>query len=812
MRIIIIFLLLGSFSSFGANEKSVSIERTVDKIKLDGQLDEAFWFDCQILTDFIQNTPVAGAKSSKKTEVRITYSDDAIYVGATMFDDIDSMTTTLSQRDDLGNADWFAVVFDPYNAGTIGFAFLVTSAGVQIDELHDVENIDDNWNAVWQSAVQIYEDRWVVEMKIPFSALRFSSENENDWGVNFARNIRKDREQSYWNEYDPSGLNLISQLGTLKGIKNVDSPLRLSFTPYVSGYVENYNGNTGYSANGGMDLKWGVNEAFTIDMTLIPDFGQVQFDNQVLNLSPFEVRFNERRQFFTEGTELFNKSDEVFYSRRIGSTPVNYGAAYDNLDSNEVVNNNPGSTQLLNATKFSGRTKKGTGIGVFNAVTGRMYAEVEDTLTGVTRSVQTGPLSNYNMFVIDQNMKNNSSISLTNTNVWREGYTYDANVTSVIIDIYTKEQKFNYWGIGNVSQILSEGSNEIGHLMYLGAEKSAGNFTGGVVYSEIGEKFDPNDMGFNQITNIRNTSLWANYNIFKPFWRLNRMWSSFSANYQSLISPSVYSSFSINGNIGGNFRNFLAAGIDFYAEPIRTHDYFEPRVDGRFYEGDAMTFFGGFISSDYSKPFALDINSGYFHYFEYQRNGFDLSISPRIRFNDKWFLVYRYWQNNAYNEEGVALTNDFEVPMIGDDPVFAKRDRTTITNTIDLSYIFNNKMGVTFRLRHYWSKLEYNNFFVLNDKGIMDPTEYTGVGANEESLHDNSFNAFTIDMAYRWVFAPGSELSLVWKNSIFDFSQNVTQNYFENVNTLSGLPATNSISLKLLYYIDYWKIHQALFN
>src|SRR5690606_38379779 len=129
----------------------------------------------------------------------------------------------------------------------------------------------------------------------------------------------------------------------------------------------------------------------------------------------------------------------------------------------------------------------------------------------------------------------------------------------------------------------------------------------------------------------------------------------------------------------------------------------------------------------YSKPFALDLNGTWYQYFEHERYGFDLGISPRIRFNDKWFLVYDYNQNNAWNEEGVALTADFEIPTVGNDRVFAKRHRTTITNTVNLSYIFNNRMGLTFRLRHYWSKLQYNSFYVLNEEGKMLPTSYTGL-------------------------------------------------------------------------------------
>jgi hypothetical protein len=386
-----------------AVEKSFLIQRVEGKVEIDGELNEAFWSNAQVAANFIQNTPVAGANSIRKTVVRMGYDNSALYIGAEMFDERDSMSFTLSQRDDPGNADWFGVVIDPYHAGTIGFAFSVTSAGVQIDELHQVSSIDETWNAVWESEVSIKDDRWVAEIKIPFSALRFPKKELQTWGINFMRTIRRKRESSHWNYYNPQGINLISQLGTLEGINGVESPVRLSLTPYVSGYIENFNGSTGYTLNGGMDLKYGLNEAFTLDLTLVPDFGQVQFDQQVLNLSPFEVQFNENRQFFTEGTELFNKQS-LLYSRRVGGVPINYGGVPAQVDSNETIIVNPGQTQLINATKLSGRTKKGTGIGVFNAITIPMEAVIENNETLERRRIETATATNYNVLRIMSGM------------------------------------------------------------------------------------------------------------------------------------------------------------------------------------------------------------------------------------------------------------------------------------------------------------------------------------------------------------------------------------------------------------------------
>lgn len=804
------WLTIGAIcATFWANAetKQVSVSRIQEKVNLNGELDEAFWNQCQVLSDFKQYSPVAGANASRQTKVRVVYDNTAIYIGAEMIDERDSMSLTLSQRDDFGNADYFGVIVDPYNAGTIGFAFFVTSSGVQIDQLHESSGPDNNWNAVWKSEVSVQDDRWTAEIKIPFSAIRFPKKVIQTWGINFMRSIRRKREDSYWNFYDPKGVNLISQLGVVHGIENVDSPLRLSFSPYVSGYVENFDGNTGYTLNGGMDLKYGLNEAFTLDMTLIPDFGQVQFDNQVLNLSPFEVRFNENRQFFTEGTELFNKQG-LFYSRRVGGAPLFYNAAFTALDSNEIVRENPQTTQLINATKLSGRTKTGTGIALFNAVTSSVNAVLTDTLTQTDRQFETGPLSNYNVFVIDQNLKNNSTVTLTNTNVMRNGHAYDANVTALGGNLYTKNLKYNASASVAFSQLLGNDSTVFGYKTTVRLAKSRGNLLWRLNYGESNNTYNQNDLGFQQNNNTRNFSALINYNIFKPFWRFYRVWSSFEATYSRLVLPNEYASFGLSGAVNGTFRNFMTAGIWLEAAPLPNHDWFEPRQVGRFYETDSYYGAGGFISSDYSKPFALDLNVSYLAFLEPQRYSTSVFISPRVRASDRLMIIYNYNLDYAANEEGAALTRGFEVPLIGENPVFAKRDRLTMVNGIAADYIFTNRMGITFSLRHYWSKVTYNSFYVLNEKGQFWDTDYVGLDESGVSLHNNNFNAFTIDMVYRWVFAPGSELRLVWKNSIFNSSEVVSTTYADNLQNLVNFPATNSLSLKVLYYIDFWETTQ----
>ena len=801
LKLCILSFICFSFS-WSQTKKSLQALPTVIPIKIDGVLDEPVWKKAEIATDFTQTSPVAGQKASQPTEVRVLYDNSALYISAVLYDvSRDSITQTLSNRDDFGNADYFGVIIDTYGSSTIGFAYLVTSAGVQIDDLHTSSSIDRNWNAAWYSKVKIHDDKWIVEMKIPLSSIRFPNQDVQNWRINFNRSTRRNREDSFWNYYDPKGFNFLSQFGELKGVKGIKSPIRLSVSPYVSAYAENYDGTTNYNINGGADLKYGINDAFTVDMTLIPDFGQVKFDEQVLNLSPFEVRYNENRQFFTEGTEMFNKAG-IFYSRRIGTIPINkYGT---DESKNEIITSNPDVTPLLNATKLSGRTKKGLGIGFFNGITRATSAIILDTITNTTREFETNPFSNYNVLVFDQNLKNNSTVTFTNTSVWRAGKTYDANVSALSYDLYNKKGTYNIFGTTNISQKYGE-TNEFGYRTDFTFDKSSGNFQFGLDLAIADDKYDPNDLGFLLRNNFQNYTADFFYNTYTPFWRIFKSWQGLEFNYNKLLTPNVYTQSSINYNFGATFKNFLTAGgwSGYYFD---NYDYFEPRVDGRYFIIPQAIDGGIFISTNYAKSFALDVNLNTTQ-FVTNRKTYSTRISPRFRFSDKFTMIYAFSLNQSINEQGLALTNDYSSLFVGNDPVFGERDRQNIENSIQANYIFTNRMGITFKLRHYWAKVDYNSFYTLNQNGSLSPLpSYTGLNDDGLSIHNANFNAFTIDMVYTWVFAPASELSIVWKNSIFSSSNQTDFTYFQNTQNLTQLPATNSISFKLLYYLDYYQV------
>jgi hypothetical protein len=824
-----------------APKRQLQATRTSTPPKLDGLLDEAAWQAAPIATNFYEYEPTPGPVEKHPTEVRVLYDDNAIYIGAIMHDVAqDSILRELSNRDNIGNSDWFGVFFDTYNDHLNGYEFIVTSGGVQVDLRQSPANGEDgSWNAVWDSRTALRGTDWVAEIQIPYSAIRFSKATEQVWGLNFGRQRRASRQKFFWNEVKPAVSGFVNQWGELTGLRDLKPPLRLSLTPYVSTYLNHYpyneqgKQNTTTSFNGGADVKWGINESFTLDATLVPDFGQVQSDNQVLNLSPFEVQYNENRGFFTEGTELFNKGG-LFYSRRVGAQPLGFGGVEDQLRAGyleadgsrhrgEFIVQNPGITRLLNATKVSGRTSKGLGVGIFNAISNDVYATLQDSTSGARRDVLTQPLSNYNIVVLDQSLKNNSYVSLINTNVTRAGSTYDANVTGGLFRFANKANSYALDGRvvysnrrGKSFGSEAEVSDQDGYKYYLAFNKISGKFTWGVDHGIESHTYNPNDLGLLFANNNISQSLYANYNIYKPFWKLNKLSTYASLSYSLLERPRLYQDLGFYA--GGNTtitKNFLTVGFDFSLSPT-TRDYFDPRRVplGRYYvRKPANTGLSGFISSDYRKKFAYDISGGVRLFAadgdRTGRRSASLTLSPRYRVSNQLSFVYALSVERNQNQIGYAggldgslpYDNGFLTSFGGNDGdvLMGRRHVTTFTNTATATYTFTNRMSCNIRLRHYVSNVHYRDFARLHPDGVETPEPAY------QRNRDNTFNAFNIDAVYSWWFAPGSQVSIVWKNAAASFfeSNAATPLYFDNLSNTINTPHNNNVSVKVLYYLDY---------
>ncbi len=794
--LILALSLTATLAQNSAPKKKLTATRTTVSPKIDGNIDDAVWANASIATDFIELRPVPGRVEPKegRTEIKMLYDDYAIYISARMYDNPDSVVHELVARDQIGNADFVGIVFDTFLDGVNGYGFFVTAAGVQFDAKYSlIGGEDENWNAVWESSVKLDGSGWTAEIKIPYSALRFSSKDIQNWGMNVTRKRTGKNRQTFWNFVDPKVDGFVNQSGILEGLQNIKAPLRLSFSPYVSTLISHYPynsagvKNTQAAINGGMDVKYGINQSFTLDMTLIPDFGQVQSDYRVLNLTPFEVKFNENRQFFTEGTELFNKGD-LFYSKRIGSIPSYFDLS--GVKGSDKIIKNPQEGKIVNATKVSGRTAKGLGVGLFNAVTNRMFTEVEDP-TGNRREVESQPLSNYNIFVLDQSLKNNSSISVINTNVLRQGSAYDANVSAALFNISNKSNTYFVSGAGKMSYVTDNPikENRSGYSYEFGMGKKSGTFTFNYEQEFSDSKFDPSDMGFYTNNNFFDQSLNFGYNVYKPGKWYNQIQAWTEIEYSRRFMPGDYQSLGFFPGVYIQYKNFWSTELigNILAE---SNDFYESR-NGQVFKAPSSYRVGVYLNGNRAKRYNYggniviqkrDLMNGVsYNYYFYQN----------LRVNDKLAFGLDLNYQPSYNFVNWVAIN-------GKQSIFSRYDRNTVENTMDAKYSFSNKMGFQLGVRHYWSDRRNKDFFVLNNTGRLDP--YTGIALQNV---DRNYNVFNIDLMYRWQFSPGSELSITYKNAAETNERFYTKRYGRNIDYVLSEPQNNSLSIKMLYYVDY---------
>ena len=759
-------LLLLPFFSIGqfAAKKTYNIKRITEKPTIDGKIDDNTWLNLDIANNFIQLEPNNGKKERKnlKTEVKICYDNKNIYFGIIMYDNSpDSILKELSERDNQNkNFDAFEIFIDPFNNGQVEYNFMISAAGVQIDRKFSKTGIDKNWNAIWKSAVNINEFGWSAEFAIPFSQLRFPNNNKS-WGLNMARNIRRYRETYTWNPINIEYDNYAIQAGLLNGIDNIKIPVRLSFMPYASLYSNSYNGDIDFPYNYGMDLKYGLNESFTLDMTVIPDFGQVASDAMVLNLSPFEVKYDEKRQFFNEGIELFNKGGDMFYSRRL-------------------------ENELINATKITGRTKRGIGLAALNAITNK---------------TDNKPLTNYNVFIIDKALKNSSSISIMNTNMTNTSEEKNANVTGLFAQFNNKKNTHVYKGNIKMSQEFYNDSTNMGFSGIISAEKNSGNYRYKLYTLLEDDKYNPNDLGFlysnNEIINgldIGFEQLKENENFISSKYYL-------FIKHESLFTDRKFVNLYIEGESKFVLKNYLFIMGKIIANPFEKNDYYEARTQDfkTIVKRSKNIKFSGYLSSDFRNKFAVDIGGGIKLKPLYSGIDYSWRVSPRYRFNDKVSMIYVLSIRNRYNEIGfidnLSINN---VDIL--EPVFSLRNTYMITNVLSGSYIINNKMNFAFKLRYHLDKVENINFQGLDDKGYL---YLTSIDNNDLTDYNVNYTTWTSDISWNWWFAPGSQMSIVWKNGIENQTNIIDNTWLDNIDESINLPQENSLSLKIVYYLDY---------
>ena len=770
-------------------KKELTASRVNSHISLDGVLNETEWQSAKTATDFVMFQPDNGKPlaENKKTTVKILYDDEAIYIGAELLDDEpQKILKEITERDGFGTSDFFGVFINGYNDGQQDFRFFVTAAGGQADCLAtDQMGEDYSWNAIWTSNVKITNTGWTVEIKIPYAALRFPNSNTQVWGLNFMREIKRDRQKFTWQHVNSQLGSFTVQAGILKGIENINTPTRLFLIPYMSSYLTVGDYSPEKQIKGGLDIKYGLNDAFTLDAILVPDFGQTKYDNVVLNLGPFEQTFNENRPFFTEGTELFSKGN-LLYSRRIGGVPY----LYTDVKENEYIEKYPTNINLLNAVKFSGRTKDGLGIGILNAVTEKTTATAIDANTGNKREAIISPLTNYNVTVLDQRFNQNSSVTLVNTNVMRNGSFRDANVFALLFDVYDKKNVYNLSGdLKLSSKYDTEKNTGANASIYFGETEGKWRYGGGATY--ISKNFDNNDLGVNFQTDF--TSAYSNlsYRILNP----NKTFNTFSIYYNNYFEinnqTSQLQSSNINFNINSTNKKNHYIGAGFSINPFYNYDYYEPRQDGRYYIHPKTTNTYIYISTNYNNKFAIDISPETNISNEKGRYSYSIFLSPRYRFSDRLLLSYSFNYYHALKTEGWADNVDNNI-------IFAQRTRKNIVNTVSTKYSISPNMNFNLSVRHYWSIADNKAYFNLQDNGdLLENLTYT-------TNKDTNFNVWNLDLSYSWWFAPGSQITALYRNNAFTADNEISKSFSNNISSLlTQNNLTHIFSISLRYFIDY---------
>lgn len=822
--VFISFLLLCQFTGI-AQTKTLQAIRVDEAPRIDGMLDEPIWRSAPSATDFITSSPVFGRQGRDRTEVRVLYDNTAIYVGVHLYGDPSQIRRQLTPRDQERNADvdYFAVFIDSYKDRQNAYQFVVTSRNVQSDARVS-PNItpssgvygDLSWDAVWDSRVSVVADGWVVEMKIPLFSIRFAKQKgELEWGIQFLRFSRSLNETSFWNAVDPNTSGFVNQFGSLSGIYDLLPPLRLSFSPYVSGgYRSSPSVHQGYQnetlKSGGMDVKYGLSESFTLDATLIPDFGQVISDNVINNISPFEIQFMENRQFFTEGTELFNKAD-IFYSRRIGKEPDRYRYIKDSVGTGALAGydilKNPSVTRLTNALKFSGRTRNNLGIGVFNAVGRSERAILRDPLTGKDSVITTEGLANYNVFVLDQAFKNRSYITLTNTNVIRNGNQRDANVTGLDVVFYDKRNRYGIVLLPRYSKIFDNVNGGYdGFKNYASFGKVSGKFQYSLSNELTTKMYDPNDLGYLASPNeVINTGE-ASYNIYEPNrWTLNQRYKvKLLQSY--LYKPFEYQTTEVSATSIWTFKNFWTLQLQAGSTPFWFNDFYELQTPAdRFItprqklKRSPFYFFFADGGTDNRKPVFLSWSLG-FSEGELPDNPFyKVGLESRFRFNEKFSLTLSYSRQYDKGMFGYSFLRD----QVTDAPILARRKYTDVTSILSGIYNFTPRMNVSFRARHYWNRILNTNLYNVKPDGYWD--ERTDIDPSSQNVN---YNVFNLDLFYTWDFRLGSRIIFAWKNNLGseyenDINGRMYRRYLSNAGQVLRTPHGNELTIRFIYFINY---------
>ena len=463
---------------------------------IDGIIDDKVWEDAIIENEFVQFKPYNLAVPSERTEARIMYDNDYVYIAVNNYDtEPEKITGRLSRKDRWMEAfgphsDWVGVAFDSNNDDRTGYWFAVNPAGSRMDVYVSGEGMkafDSSWDVVWEYKTVLHDKGWSVELKIPVSVFQFDANKNEDWGFQISRHIYRLQEEVHWPGRAKGVNGFVPYYGILKGMDNIPSPKKVEILPYV---LSGNNDESNVSSMG-LDMKYGLSAQSSLNMTINPDFGQVEADPSILNLTAFETQFEEKRPFFIEGGSFFKNRYKLFHSRRIGQTPGML------VPEEGVIIDSPDATTILGAGKILGETAAGTKYGIIEAVTDEEFGvwEYESGDTVIQEKGIIEPRTNYFIGRVEQPVFNNlSTVGVMMTDLRRVEAGY-ANVMGLDWRLKFLDNALTLKGqIVHSTKDGMSGNGARFNIGYLDPKWWDLNFATG--YTD--DQYEINDLGFNE--------------------------------------------------------------------------------------------------------------------------------------------------------------------------------------------------------------------------------------------------------------------------------------------------------------------------
>ncbi|MDQ3309161.1 MAG: carbohydrate binding family 9 domain-containing protein, partial [Gemmatimonadota bacterium] len=730
------------------------------EIRIDGRFDEPAWQQAEVASDFTQYNPNPGAAPSQRTEARVLYDAQALYIGMRMYDTHpDSIVAQLARRD-VSNiySDWIQILIDSHFDRRTAFRFGVNPRGVKRDASHfDDTNEDASWDAVWDVATQTDSLGWTAEFRIPLSQLRFrSAPGEQQWGIQFQRDLARRGERTVWSPWLPTHPGRVSRFGTLAGLEGLRSPRRLEILPYATARLTRapeqsdnpfYRRNAG-TPGAGVDLKVGMPKGLTLSATVNPDFGQVEVDPAEVNLSVFESFFPERRPFFTEGSDIFRfgntrannnfQFQQYFYSRRIGRAPQG------RVDARGGWVDAPEATTILGAAKLSGKTPGGWSIGIMDAVTGREEARFVRTDALDQQSGAVEPLSNYFVGRLRRDLRGGNTVVggiVTATHrsmgdsvfipllhrsaylggvdwehswqrrVWTlSGYLAGSQVSGSPEAIaLTQARPARYFSRPDAGHVeLDPTRTSLGGSMGEVSLSRSGNWDGSLQLKQASPGFEINDVGFQGRTDYRSISTFLGRRVDQPQ-GIFRNHSYFTYPWIAWNWDGDRIASGIGGGANGSFTNFWSAGFNLGYNP----EDFSDRLTrgGPLARTPASRNINLFVNSDSRKPVSF---SGNLNYSSNQADGWSRytgmqadirpSTALRVRVGPSWYRTHTVDQYVRADADSRAEAT------FGRRYLFAELDQHTVAIDTRIDWTFTPTLSLQLFAQPFVSAGSYGRF------------------------------------------------------------------------------------------------------